>query len=1751
MPNIQILSKDSQDDIFNAEVNRVSITQPAIVKISTNIENVANIKRLGNNAIVVMKNGEKIVIDGFFSQKVTTNALVFENAEQQLTWVQFTRSSSLSQTVYYENIESIEPLLDTGFFNSIGPWTYALGGVLVAGGAAALAGGGGGGSSGGNAAAINVTQNNADGLAGTAKAGSTIVVTVNGNTQTALVDSAGKWSLKPNPIGENQTASISERQADGTVLATVQVSRGDDAPATPTVAASVSDDQAPVVGNVSNNSTTNDNLPRLSGTASKGDIITIYDNSNAIGSTTVADNGTWSFTPSTALSEGQHILTYTAKDAGGKESAKSPAITITVDTQADAAATNAPSISDDQAPNTGNIANGASSNDAKPTISGSGSPNNIIKIYIDDVINGSVTVAANGSWSYTPSGNLSDGSRTIYYTSTDAAGNESAKSPSVNVMIDTTKPATPSTVVVATDDNAPILGNISSGGISNDAQPTFSGTGNAGEIITLLNNGITLGSVTVAANGTWRFTPATPLSEGSHSISYTVTDIAGNQSSASSPFNFNIDSTVPTAVLKITSISDDTDLGGDFITSDSSLTINGTVTGLGSFERVQISVDNGQTWSDVTLNASVWRYSDPRILANGDYTYQVRVIDTAGNSSAVVSQVVKVDTSLINSAISIQSIGDDTGILGDFITRDNVISINGTVSNLVNGQKAQISLDNGNSWIDLTVSNGTWRYDDTRGLNDGNVVYRVRVVSSDGSIEGARDQRLVTIDSTVPAQPSSLAMIQDDQSPTTGNLSNNAFSNDRQPTISGTGVAKDIVLIYDNNVLLGSVTVADNGQWTFTPSAALSEGSHSISYAYKDVAGNESARSGSIVVNVDVTAPSKPSSAPTISDGLAPVTGTVSSGGSTNDTKPIISGIGAVAGEIIQIYDADRVIASVVAVGDGSWSYTPSDALSEGTHTFSYTRTDAAGNQSERSAVTSIKVDTTAPNALIEVLSISDDTGIAGDFKTADSSITLNGSVSNLASDERLQISLDGQNWVDLTLNFASWSYTDTRTLSNGSYNYQIRAIDAAGNAAAPISKIVTIDTTLPAATIRINSINDDTGIVGDYVTSDSSITLNGNVAGLSTGENAQISVDNGQTWIDLTLSSNSWSYSDTRILNNQSYNYQVRIVDSNGNAVGASDAKTVTIDTVAPTAPTAAAILTDDVTPNLGTIANSGVTNDTQPLISGAGATANTVIRILDNGISIGSTLSNASGAWSFTPSSALSEGAHAISYAYLDVAGNQSAAAPAVNFTVDTTAPVLKIAINSISDDTGNAGDFLTSDNTLTVNGSVTGLQAGERLQISIDGGTWSDLTISNNSWSYTDSRTLENGTYTYLVRGIDSAGNVSQTVSRQVTVDTSAPTASIRISSISDDAGTAGDFLTNDTSLTINGTVTGLLAGQKAQISVDGVNWQNLTVNNGTWIYTDPRTLSTGTVTYHVRVVNSTETSVGATASQVVVIDTSAPTYSSAIQIVRDSNNDGFINSTEQNASTTTDVNITISSSAQNGDVIMVKNGNITLASYTVGQDGVTAGSSKLITGISLPSQGSALTITAETRDAAGNLSSVISSDSATMSSNANNPALQQGSNNADTLNGNSNNNWFEGLGGNDVFNLGLSGGQDTLFYKVLNSDATGGNGTDILNNFALGNTTSNFEADKIDLKDLLINYTADSDGAARFVNGVASIDSGDTISQYLSLQVSGGNTTLFIDRDGSGTAFSSSALLTLNNVTGVDLATLLANQQIIIA
>ncbi|ENT5156500.1 Ig-like domain-containing protein [Escherichia coli O157:H7] len=157
---------------------------------------------------------------------------------------------------------------------------------------------------------------------------------------------------------------------------------------------------------------------------------------------------------------------------------------------------------------------------------------------------------------------------------------------------------------------------------------------------------------------------------------------------------------------------------------------------------------------------------------------------------------------------------------------------------------------------------------------------------------------------------------------------------------------------------------------------------------------------------------------------------------------------------------------------------------------------------------------------------------------------------------------------------------------------------------------------------------------------------------------------------------------------------------------------------------------------------------------------------------------------------------------------------------------------------------------------------------------------------------------------------------------------------------------------------------------------------------------------------------------------------------------------------------------------------------------------------------------------------------------------------GSNFNDILTGSSGDNQLEGRGGNDTLNIG-NGGHDTLLYKLLNaSDATGGNGSDVVNGFTVGTWEGTADTDRIDIRELLQGSGYTGNGKASYVNGVATLDAqAGNIGDFVKVTQSGSDTIVQIDRDGTGGTFATTNVVTLTGVH-TDLATLLANHQLMV-
>ena len=234
------------------------------------------------------------------------------------------------------------------------------------------------------------------------------------------------------------------------------------------------------------------------------------------------------------------------------------------------------------------------------------------------------------------------------------------------------------------------------------------------------------------------------------------------------------------------------------------------------------------------------------------------------------------------------------------------------------------------------------------------------------------------------------------------------------------------------------------------------------------------------------------------------------------------------------------------------------------------------------------------------------------------------------------------------------------------------------------------------------------------------------------------VEVFDGATQIGTAAANGSgaWSFA-TATLADGSHAFTTKAMDAAGNLSTASAALTVTVDTVAPGAPTVASF-----SPDSGT-AGDGITNANHITLTGTAAAGSTV-EVFDGATQIGTAMANGSGAWSFATAT-LADGSHAFTTKAMDAAGNLSTASAALNVTVDTVAPG---APTIVSDSTGVT-------NSVDVSGTA---EAGSKVSL-YEGTALLSTGVANSSGNWTiNTGTLSAGAHDFTATATDAAGNIS---------------------------------------------------------------------------------------------------------------------------------------------------------------------------------------------------------------------------------------------------------------------------------------------------------------------------------------------------------------------------------------------------------
>ncbi|MBK5143713.1 Ig-like domain repeat protein [Budviciaceae bacterium BWR-B9] len=1305
-----------------------------------------------------------------------------------------------------------------------------------------------------------------------------------------------------------------------------------------------------ITGPISYGSTTDETKPTLYGTGEAGNIITIYDNGKAIGSAVVGADGNWSFTPETALSEGSHKITITQTNPEGQTSSQSDDFTFIVDT----VAPNKPMFEalDDVGAIQGPIANGATTDDARPEFTGKGEVGSTITIFIDGKEAGKTTVGSDGTWSWTPTEDLADGHYQVTVTETDKAGNTSATSPTFDFNVDTTAPDKPPRLE-AYDDVGDKTGLINNGDVTDDARPEFKGWGEAGNTVIIYNNGSEIGRTVVGEDGTWSFTPSTPLPDGSYKFTTTVTDKAGNVGDVTPVVNITVNTeTVEVSLDKL--IDDVGDITGPIAPNGVTDDVRPEITGTGKVGSIIKVYDGATLLGSTTVNADKsWSFTPSSDLSQGKHSITVTATDQSNNTTDPTSAFEFTVDTVAPNAPTIESAKDDVGAIQGTLT-NGAATDDPTPTLTGKAEKGSIvKVYDGDSLLGSVVADdttGQWTFTPTSPLGEGEHKFHVTSTDVAGNVSLPSADFVLNMDFTGPdASKLSITGVDDQVGAVTGNVNPGDTTDDTRPTVSGTGTAGDTIIVYvkdgSGNREIGRTTVDKDGNWTLRPESPLVKGANEFTAVEMDPVGNSTDPSAPYAIVVDSSKP-QPPVIETIEDNVGSITAPLQKGDVTDDNTPTLKGT-AVPNGTVTIYNNGNPIGSAKVDDKGNWSFTPEPALADGKYSITADATNSVGQTSDKTGAFDFTVDTTPPGA-VENLLISDNVGAyQGPLKdgdtTDDNTPTFSGKAEaggtvSVYNDGNLlgtaKVGTDG-----------TWSFTPSTPLPDGSYKFTTTVMDKAGNVG-DVTPVVNITVNTDKVEVSLDKLIDDVGditgpIAPNGVTDDTrpEITGTGKVGSI-------IKVYDGATLLGSTTvnADKSWSFTPTTDLGQGKHSITVTATDQSNNTTDPTSAFEFTIDTVAPTQPTIESAK-DDVGSVQGTLTNGMATDDPTPTLTGK-AEKGSIVKVYDGDALLGSVVADATtGQWTFTPTSPLGEGEHKFHVTSTDAAGNVSLPSADFVLNMDFTGPdASKLKITGVDDQVGavtgnvNPGDT-TDDTRPTISGTGT---AGDTIIVYTKDSTGNreigrTTVDKDGNWTLRPESPLNKGSNEFTAVEVDPVGNATDpSASYAITLDIGKPNPPV-IETIEDNVGSItaplqkGD-VTDDNTPTLKGTA---VPNGTVTIYNNGNPIGTAKVDDkGNWSFTPDPALADGKYNITADATNT----VGQTSDQTGIFDfTVDTTPPGAVENLLISDNVGTYQGPLKNGDVTDDNTLTFSGKAEAGGTVSVYNDGNLLGTAKVGTDG----------------------------------------------------------------------------------------------------------------------------------------------------------------------------------------------------------------------
>ncbi|MEH1292077.1 Ig-like domain-containing protein, partial [Pseudomonas aeruginosa] len=1355
----------------------LKLSQSSNVALDVAPESVAGYSKSGSDLIVQLKTGESVRIANFYAEGQPSSQLFLADKDK-LVAVDLPPVAAdgplMAGYIPQESLAGFESLTGAGVLGGMSAGTALLVGAAAIGAGVAISNSSGGGGGGGSSVPPDTTPPKAasglkiapDGssISGQAEAGASVGIDTNGDGKpdlTVIADANGNFTAPLNPpLTNGQTVTVVVTDPAGNASPPAQVTAPDTTAPAPATDVQVAPDGSSVTGKAEPGSTV--------GVDTDGD-------GQPDTTVVVGPGGSFEVPLNPPLTNGETVTVIVTDPAGNNST---PVTVEAPDTTAPAPATDV-QVAPDGSSVTGNAEPGATvgvdtDGDGQPDTTVVVGPGGSFEVPLNPPLtngetvtvivtdpagnsstpvtaeapdfpdapqvnasNGSVlsgtaeagvtivitdgngnpigqtSADANGNWSFTPGSQLPDGT-VVNVVARDAAGNSS---PATSITVDGVAP------------NAPVVE------LSNGSE--LSGTAEPGSSVTLTDgNGNPIGQTTADANGNWSFTPSTPLPDGTV-VNVVARDAAGN---SSPPASVTVDAVAPATPT---------------VDPSNGTTLSGTAE---PGATVTLTDGNGNPIGQVTADGSGnWTFTPSTPLPNGTVV-NATATDPSGNASSPAS-------------VTVDAVAPATPV----VNPSNGSTLSGTAEP---GATVTLTDGNGNPIGQVTADgSGNWSFTPTTPLPNGTVVNATATDASGNTSAGSS----VTVDSVAPATP--------------------VINPSNGTTLSGTAEPGSSVTLTDGNGNpIGQVTADGSGNWSFTPSTPLADGTV-VNATATDPAGNTSGQGSTTV------------------DGVAPTTPTVNlSNGSS------LSGTAEPGSTVILTDGNGNPIAEVTADGSGNWTYTPSTPIANGT-VVNVVAQDAAGNSSPGASVT---VDSQAPAA--PVLNPSNGTTLSGTAEPG-ATVTLTDGNGNPIG----QVTADGS---------GNWSFTPGTPLANGTV-VNATASDPTGNTSAPAS--TTVDSVAPAAPVvnpsngaeisgtaeagakviltdgNGNPIGETTADgSGNWTFTPATPLANGTVVNAVAQDPAGNTGPQGSTTVDAVAPNTPVvNPSNGNLLNGTAEpGSTVTLTDGNGNPIGQTTADgsgnwsftpgsqlpngTVVNVTASDAAGNTSPPATTTVDSSLPSIPQVDPSNGS--VISGTADAGNTIIITDGNGNPIGQVTADGSGNWSFTPGIPLPDGT------VVNVVARSPSnvdSAPAV-ITVDGVAP---------------AAPVIDPSNGTEISGTA---EAGATVILTDGGGNPIGQATADGSgnWTFTPGTPLANGTVINAVAQ-DPAGNTSGPAS--VTVDAIAPAAPVINPSngvvISGTAEAGATVILTDG----NGNPIG-------QVTADG---------SGNWAFTPATPLANGTV------------------------------------------------------------------------------------------------------------------------------------------------------------------------------------------------------------------------------------------------------------------------------------------------------------------